>query len=312
MNSLSQYIGKIIEHRNAELQQRLAPVVQLIDEQIRQKKAKEQYAEQMKQRSGDLYNMAETMYGEGAGNEFSQQTTNLQTMEGVDYAWKNFAWQKEGQKEIGDYANILKSVGVPDDKVAEAQQQMSAQTTPEGRKAIYLSYGKFSTESAEELDKKAKLQGPDFYATYKASMTTTNDPYLAFGSATQRQNEIQAAQSRARSYSGSGGGGGGTTPGKAKVTDEYRSQVKKVYNGKKYVYITGNNGEIVKAPAKLDSEGRLYLEGEQGSYEVNPYDCLSLNDNVNRYIIKKSDVDRWQGKPGKQAKQESGQGWVWE
>ena len=102
----------------------------------------------------------------------------------------------------------------------------------------------------------------------------------------------------------SGGGGGHTYPGGGgqKVepyssTEEIKKQIAKVYyveKGGGYVKQYGANGGILKIPATVGSDGRLYLKGNKGVYLVHPSNCIPSTETSNSIILaSRDDVDAW-------------------
>ena len=93
-NTLSQYIGQIIDRRNQELQQRLAPLIPLLQADLAETKAKAEIEKQKQLRIADYGTMADQSFGEGSSAEWLERAKQYQTPEGADAGWKLFASEK--------------------------------------------------------------------------------------------------------------------------------------------------------------------------------------------------------------------------
>ena len=297
-NTLSQYIGQIIDRRNQELQQRLAPLIPLLEADLAESRQRAEIEKQRQLRISDYHQLAE-QYWPGTGAEWDTSVQNIQTAEGVDATWKAFVENKGRVSLTKDYGSLLSSSGVPQEKIDETLGVLSNMTSEEARLAIVkdtiINYGVESARNA------AQTIGTQYYADWEQSYAVDKDPQIATGFATQKAQEREDAKAALNRYRGGGGGGdGGDTPKQEvySVTEVISKAINKVCyttaSGRWVKYNIG--GETFKIPAMVGNDGRLYVVGEQGTYLISPYNCSPPSTKIKGgYVASGNDVDRYFG-----------------
>lgn len=305
-NTLSQYIGQIIDRRNQELQQRLAPLIPLLQADLAETKAKAEIERQKQLRIADYGTMADQSFGEGSSAEWLERAKQYQTPEGADAGWKLFASEKGQAKEGIDYGNLLRSFGVPEDKITEAVGKLGSIESEAGRELIMKEYLQFANTGIEQARNTAQRVSPEYAADFEKNLAETDDVDKAIGFANKRQ-----ALRDAKPTGGGGGGYGGVPGGNndAKlpdVTNPYREKRDEVFSpdtvsskdGKishdGYV-VMSISGKDTALPAVIGSDERLYLVGEQGMYAIQPGRCKKPDKESIKAIATKAQVDRWNG-----------------
>lgn len=305
-NTLSQYIGQIIDRRNQELQQRLAPLIPLLQADLAETKAKAEIEKQKQLRIADYGTMADQSFGEGSSAEWLERAKQYQTPEGADAGWKLFASEKGQAKEGIDYGNLLRSFGVPEDKITEAVGKLGSIESEAGRELIMKEYLQFANTGIEQTRNTAQRVSPEYAADFEKNLAETGDADKAVGYANKRQalRDAKPTGGGGGRYSG-GSGGGGQQQEIYSVTEETKKAINRVYftdSIGRWVKMVVN-GDTYKIPATVGSDGRLYVVGEQGTYLINPSNCY---DPSAQYIQKASAkfVDRYFG--GVETKQTGG------
>lgn len=278
-NTLSQYIGQIIDRRNQELQQRLAPLIPLLQADLAETKARAEIERQKQLRIADYGTMADQSFGEGSSAEWLERAKQYQTPEGADAGWKLFASEKGQAKEGIDYGNLLRSFGVPEDKITEAVGKLGSIESEAGRELIMKEYLQFANTNIELTRNTAQRVSPEYAADFEKNLAETGDVDKAVGYANKRQAERDEQAQVRNSYRGRGGsvnpGGGGQQQEIYSVTEETKKAINRAY----YTDSKGQwvkmviNGDTYKIPATVGSDGRLYVVGEQGAYLINPSNC---------------------------------------
>lgn len=302
-NTLSQYIGQIIDRRNQELQQRLAPLIPLLQADLAETKAKAEIEKQKQLRIADYGTMADQSFGEGSSAEWLERAKQYQTPEGADAGWKLFASEKGQAKEGIDYGNLLRSFGVPEDKITEAVGKLGSIESEAGRELIMKEYLQFANTGIEQTRNTAQRVSPEYAADFEKNLAETGDVDKAVGYANKRQAErdeqAQVRNSyRGRGYNpGSGDGGDSDTLPQGRIPDKpatqsERDRVAKVYSPKGYVWVY-YAGAVAAVPAVL-RKGYLYIEGENALYPIDPSECIQKKDVTgSKYTWTKKDVDRY-------------------
>ena len=301
-NTLSQYIGQIIDRRNQELQQRLAPLIPLLQADLAETKAKAEIEKQKQLRIADYGTMADQSFGEGSSAEWLERAKQYQTPEGADAGWKLFASEKGQAKEGIDYGNLLRSFGVPEDKITEAVGKLGSIESEAGRELIMKEYLQFANTGIEQTRNTAQRVSPEYAADFEKNLAETGDVDKAVGYANKRQAERDERAQVRNSYRGRGGsvnpGDGdsdtlpqGRIPDKP-ATQAERDRVAKVYSPKGYVWVH-YAGAVAAVPAVLRN-GYLYIEGENALYPIDPSECIQKKDVTgSKYTWTKKDVDRY-------------------
>jgi len=119
-NTLSQYIGQIIDRRNQELQQRLAPLIPLLQADLAETKRKAEIERQKQLRISDYGAMIGSNFDEETSAEFLQGVGAIQTTEGEDAYYTQFTNRKQLGKEIDNRVAVLRQMGLPDELLTEA------------------------------------------------------------------------------------------------------------------------------------------------------------------------------------------------
>ena len=305
-NTLSQYIGQIIDRRNQELQQRLAPLIPLLQADLAETKARAEIERQKQLRIADYGTMADQSFGEGSSAEWLERAKQYQTPEGVDAGWKLFASEKGQAKEGIDYGNLLRSFGVPEDKITEAVGKLGSIESEAGRELIMKEYLQFANTNIELTRNTAQRVSPEYAADFEKNLAETGDVDKAVGYANKQQ-AIRDAKPTGGGGVGYGGGsgGGGQQQEIYSVTEETKKAINRAY----YTDSKGQwvkmviNGDTYKIPATVGSDGRLYVVGEQGAYLINPSNC-SAPSTPQKFQASAKLVDRYFG--GVETKQTGG------
>jgi len=296
-NTLSQYIGQIIDRRNQELQQRLAPLIPLLQADLAETKARAEIERQKQLRIADYGTMADQSFGEGSSAEWLERAKQYQTPEGVDAGWKLFASEKGQAKEGIDYGNLLRSFGVPEDKITEAVGKLGSIESEAGRELIMKEYLQFANTNIELTRNTAQRVSPEYAADFEKNLAETGDVDKAVGYANKQQ-AIRDAKPTGGGGVGYGGGsgGGGQQQEIYSVTEETKKAINRAY----YTDSKGQwvkmviNGDTYKIPATVGSDGRLYVVGEQGAYLINPSNC-SAPSTPQKFQASAKLVDRYFG-----------------
>ncbi len=305
-NTLSQYIGQIIDRRNQELQQRLAPLIPLLQADLAETKAKAEIEKQKQLRIADYGTMADQSFGEGSSAEWLERAKQYQTPEGADAGWKLFASEKGQAKEGIDYGNLLRSFGVPEDKITEAVGKLGAIESEAGRELIMKEYLQFANTGIEQTRNTAQRVSPEYAADFEKNLAETGDVDKAVGYANKRQ-AIRDAKPTGGGGVGYGGVSGGNNDAKLPdVTNPYREKRDEVFSPDTISSTDGKishdgyvvmsiNGKDTALPAVIGNDERLYLVGEQGMYAIHPGRCKKPGKASIKVIATRAHVDRWNG-----------------
>lgn len=295
-NTLSQYIGQIIDRRNQELHQRLAPLIPLLQADLAETKRKAEIERQKQLRISDYGAMIGSNFDEETSAEFLQGVGAIQTTEGVDAYYKQFTNRKQLGKEIDNRVAVLRQMGLPDELLTEAEQAMSSVDDPASMDKISAMFAEKTNYSIEKLRDNAQMRGAKFGSDFEDGLKLyDNDPQAAVGYAMDKEAAREAA-SRPRG-GGGGSGGGGVQQGEIySVTEETKKAINRTYftDSKGQWVKMVMNGNVYKVPATVGSDGRLYVVGEQGTYLINPSNC-SAPSTTAKFQASPKFVDRYFG-----------------
>ena len=267
-NTLSQYIGQIIDRRNQELQQRLAPLIPLLQADL----AEEKKRGEVEQMRGEIQKYMTAAYGEEAGQAFSAGAADLTTAESLVSWQKTFESRQQTAATAKEYISMLRARGVPISQEKE-QQYMSIQDPAVLKTSITMDIDDAPmTDAAADGAALTNLR-PAFKKKYDDLVAGGTAHPTAYVEAFYQQ---ELAEHKAtHPPSGGGSGGGGQQQEIYSVTEETKKAINRVY----YTDSIGRwvkmvvNGDIYKIPATVGSDGRLYVVGEQGTYLINPSNC---------------------------------------
>lgn len=298
-NTLSQYIGQIIDRRNQELQQRLAPLIPLLQADLAETRRKAEIERQKQLRISDYGKLAAQSFD--AEQEWLDAVAQVQTAEGVDATWKSFAAQKALGFEVGNRISVLRQMGLPEDKLAQAQQAMAGLTDTASMDKVASFFIPHTKQSEEELRNAIQRQSAQGGKDFEQGLKLYGDPDMAAGFASDQQARREAYSHRSGSRSlASGNNDKDDLP---KVTEHYRVKRDKVFgtelakendetadiaNGYVVMMISGKKTAV---PATIGRDERLYLVGEEGLYHIDPGRCLEDKDYIRH--ARKDQVDRW-------------------
>jgi hypothetical protein len=313
-NTLSQYIGQIIDRRNQELQQRLAPLIPLLEMSIAEEKNKAEIEKQRQLQINDYSSLLASEYDDETAAEFKAGAQSVQSLQGLGALYNQYAVKMSMGKEIDNNLLVLRSMGVPPDKLEEARQAMLQARDAAGVNSIGKIYAEYGTINDIRVEEKAQQSGVEFYRAYKTAREAGKTPDEAFGvGVTAERDEQRRYNASLKVSGGSGGGsgrsysGGGETEHKApyKVTETIRGQIDKAFNPNSlkikgggevidgYV-IMSINGKKTAVPAAIGDDECLYLVGETGIYPIHPSKCLE-KDEEKTVAISRKQVDRYNG-----------------
>jgi hypothetical protein len=281
--TLSQYIGAIRQNRDNEMAQKLQSLLPL----LQQKQAMEkQEAEKTKQREETMGYLGTVMgkygYQPEEITQFKAETAAMPT------------------EQLGSYFNMYHSGRT-------AKQDLNTWgINAEGMDLNQV--GKL-----HDYTSKAIQLGDEALAEYKKSIEAKEAPEVAFAKASglvaqqaaqAKRNEYLFQQANKKFAPKSGGGTGGGTNG-MDVNEQYRVKVKNTLRtDADGSWVSMYHGDkLRKLPAKVGKDGRLYIIGEKGTYEANPFDYPDYDkNNKPEGVIIKSFVDKWNGAaPSQQA-----------
>lgn len=294
-NTLSQYIGQIIDRRNQELQQRLAPLIPLLQADL----AEEKKRGEVEQMRGEIQKYMTAAYGEEAGQAFSTGAADLTTAESLVSWQKTFESRQETAATAKEYISMLRARGVPISQEKE-QQYMSIQDPAVLKTSITMDIdGAPMTDAAADGAALTNLR-PAFKKKYDDLVAGGTAHPTAYVEAFYQQ---ELAEHKATHPPSGGGGGRGSNNGGGQQAEQYSSteeikkQIANVYyveKGGGYVKQYGANGGILKIPATVGSDGRLYVKGNKGVYLVHPSNYIPSTETSNSItLISRGTVDIW-------------------
>ena len=303
-NTLSQYIGQIIDRRNQELQQRLAPLIPLLQADLAETKR----MGEIERIKGDMQKYMTAAYGEEAGQAFSTGAADLTTAESLVSWQKTFERRQETAATAKEYISMLRARGVPISQEKE-QQYMSIQDPAVLKTSITMDIDDAPmTDAAADGAALTNLR-PAFKKKYDDFVAGGTARPTAYVEAFYQQ---ELAEHKATHPPSGGGGGyvgvsGGNNDAKLPdVTNPYREKRDEVFSPDTVSSTDGKishdgyvvmsiNGKDTALPAVIGNDERLYLVGERGMYAIQPGRCKNPDKASIKVIATRAHVDRWNG-----------------
>lgn len=144
-NSLSQFIAQIRQQRELDLNQKMASVIPLIEQDIKNGMQKQEEQDTLNKRGSDYYEIAKQQYGEEKANEWKAGTVGFQTPEAYDLSFKNFNARQGDTEETVNYRNAalnaLEAMDLDKANLEEARAKIGAAQTKDEVELLYKAYG---------------------------------------------------------------------------------------------------------------------------------------------------------------------------
>ena len=295
-NSISQFISEVRRTRNEELANKLSAALPYMQYEIERQRTQKAYDEQLGRYKTDL-----GMQITDPDLRHTFENSSYQTMEGAQLGFENAMNQQKYKSLSNSVRNAYQNILDPSDMTRLEDAIASSTNAAELDNNLKVILGTASGTVETVNPKAQELLNPDFYAKYQQYVQAGNHPASALVQAKQEQDEAtdrRALSARARYSGGGGGGGGGQQQGQQgmAVTNNYRQQRDKVVKTDQrgtYVY-QYRNGELLRIPAIVGNDERLYLVGANGRYEANPHHFTEPpRGNITAREISPQRVDRW-------------------